>query len=502
MNRRVEPLGQHDRPCGHPEREHQTVHEEQQAVRSRRLLRRDRRVEDPELGSLLLFHSLPELGILVALQEGEVELPGGLVIPRQRLKLLLPLGSALDPSLIGGDVASHLLVLGLDPLELRVHLAQLLLQAKLRRVGRSLPFPHRSAVRIRLGQRALEGGDLRLHANDLWILVGEALAQLDQLHLEPRQPSRGAVGNVRRAHVAQLLHQRHPSLRCPEVPVAVQAHLIIQPHQDGEVRGDLLRELIAGALLEFPHPALLLVQLGLGRLELRPEELGRRRRLVLTDAQVLLDVEGRQRVGDLGHDLGVRATVAERERDRRAPHTGLADLPGLELDIPSHSLDGRLRRHPSQIAVEVEAGDQLFQARTAQGLLADGVKPGLELVGPEGSNRGLGQSDEGLRHFLRLHDECRGRPVDVGHRFCDGEGGREQSDEDQNRQPLPPAPHVAGQIESRARGHPIVYWPSSGPPPRQLHRGDIAVLKGSVVVLHGGRRPTGPRRCRRAGGRS
>ena len=336
-----------------------------------------------------------------------MELLGGVVLPGQRLQLLLPLGRLLDPPLVRVDLPPQALLLGLEGLGLGIEVGEHLLEATQRRAGRP-----RRAVRIRPAERALEGRDLRLHPHHLRIPVGEALAQLDQLRLEPRQPGHGRVGTTGRdLEVAELLRQRRPPLHGPELAFGVLADQRAQPLQDGEPLG----ELAAMALLELLELPFLFVQLGRRRLELRLEELRRRGRLPPADPQVLLDVRRREGVGDLGHRPGIRSAVAERERDRRAPHAGLAHLARLQLDVLSHSLDRRLRRLHSQLRVEPEAGDQLLEPCAAQHFLAYGVEPGLELVGPEGASADVGRSDHRLRHLLGLYEDGRRRPIEIGH---------------------------------------------------------------------------------------
>src|SRR5215510_1384161 len=91
---------------------------------------------------------------------------------------------------------------------------------------------------------------------------------------------------------------------------------------------------------EVAHTRLELVEALAGLGELHLEEFCRARGLALAHLQILLDVEGGERVGDLRHDLRIRSTVGKRESRRGAA----VSVPAgsnfqVQLDVPAHAVD-------------------------------------------------------------------------------------------------------------------------------------------------------------------
>src|SRR5206468_2762662 len=80
-------------------------HDEQSDTIGRcRLRLRDRGVEHAKLFPFLaLLHALGELGLLIALREGLIELARTIVVTRELLELLFPPRHVLNPGLIGRD---------------------------------------------------------------------------------------------------------------------------------------------------------------------------------------------------------------------------------------------------------------------------------------------------------------------------------------------------------------------------------------------------------------
>ena len=228
------------------------------------------------------------------------------------------------------------------------------------------------------------------------------------------------------------------------------------------------------APLERADPLFLRVEPALGLVELGLEELGGVRRLPLADLQVLLDIEGRERVGDLCHRVRIPPTEAHRERDGGAPSPRRLHSLELDLNIAPRLLDRRLTkaRPPPQVRVEVEALDEGLEPRAAQNLLADGLQPGVHFPRHRAS-------DEGLRYLLALHEDRRRRAIEARQRRRDGQGAGEGSGEDEERQEFAPLPHRQRQVQGR------------GSLRRTRHRSPP-----------GQTRLTAPRRRRRAGGTS
>src|SRR5439155_9178308 len=165
----------------------------------------------------------------------------------------------------------------------------------------------------------------------------------------------------------------------------VQAKLRVEPFEGGEVGLHLLGQLAQVAPLELAPPWLMNVEPLLRYLELDLEKLRGAGRLTPTRLQVLLDVEGREGIGDERDRGRLIALITDREGHRGLALTSGLDPLELELDVPAHALDDFLGwcLRP-QIGVEGEAGDQGFQSRAAQDLLADRLEPGLEGTGHAG----------------------------------------------------------------------------------------------------------------------
>src|SRR5213592_3654117 len=101
----------------------------------------------------------------------------------------------------------------------------------------------------------------------------------------------------------------------------------------------------------------------------------------LAKLQVLLDVEGRQRVRDARYDLGIPPTDAHAEGDCRVDRARLYPFE-LHLDVGPKPLDRR--RAPagrSELWIEIEAVHEGPEASLAQDLLGDRVQAGLEVAG-------------------------------------------------------------------------------------------------------------------------
>ncbi len=214
--------------------------------------------------------------------------------------------------------------------------------------------------------------------------------------------------------------------------------------QRGEVHSHLLGKLTGMARPEVSNPRFLRVHPILRFRELDPQKLGGLGRLLLADLRIFLDVQGGERIGDLRDRLRITPPVAEVERDGGTPARHLLrNLPELELDVASHLLDDRLRRHPvPQIRIQGETRDQIVQLPAAHDLLADRLKPGLELTGD-------GRSDESLGDLVALHEHGGRRSIDVrqGRRDADRAGKRHRKDRE--HEPPPAAPHLEPQLEHR-----------------------------------------------------
>ncbi len=166
---------------------------------------------------------------------------------------------------------------------------------------------------------------------------------------------------------------------------------------------------------------------------------------MLADLRIFLDVQGRERIGDLRDGLRISPAVAEVERDGGTPAGHRLFNPfELELDVASHLLDDRLHRYPPpQIRIQGEMSDQILQLRAAQDLLADGLKPGLELAGD-------GRSDEGLGYLVALHEHGGRRPMDVRQERRHADRADERQRKDREREPLPAAPDLESLLQHRA----------------------------------------------------
>ena len=203
--------------------------------------------------------------------------------------------------------------------------------------------------------------------------------------------------------------------------VDVGAQLGVESLDHAEVHGGLLRQVHQVPLLELADLFLLRVELGLDLGELRLEELGGAGGLALAHLQVLLDEEGRQRIGDLGHGLRILAPEAHREGDG-APLTGTVHAAVLELDVRAHALDDFLGRHPLlQVFIEVEARDDPVETGPAEHFLADRLQPRLQSTGD-------GRADERLGHLLTVDEHERRGAVEARQKRdgADGEAEGQQ----------------------------------------------------------------------------
>ena len=238
-----------------------------------------------------------------------------------------------------------------------------------RRRGRGLGFLN----------RPLDLGDFRLDPDHVRVLVGESGLELHQLLAQPHEPEHAGVGGGGRPshragqgdpgtggcrHLGELPAKAFPPLEGAALVVAVQAELGVQALERREVDFHLLGQLADVTFLELADLLLLLVEPGLDLVELDPQEVRGARRLPLANLEVLLDVEGGEGVRDLGDRLGIAASIADGEGDRRLPL--LAPLLGaaqLELNVAPHPLDQLLGADTLlQVRVEAEPGDELLEA--------------------------------------------------------------------------------------------------------------------------------------------
>ena len=233
VKRSVELLGEHR--CTPRRREgHQHADEDEpDPIRRQRLLRRNGRIQDPELLALsTLLHALRELGVLVPLQQRGVALLRRLEILRHLLELLLALRGVLDPSLVRVDGTPEALFLGLEGCDLRVDLADSPFRRESGIVrARSGSVLDQAPILLRPGELAFESSDLHLHANDVWILVAVARAQLQQVLFQLCKLCGRGVGDsdgAGRARLSQLLHQRRALISRTQLVHAAQMELSLE----------------------------------------------------------------------------------------------------------------------------------------------------------------------------------------------------------------------------------------------------------------------------------
>ena len=230
-----------------------------------------------------------------------------------------------------------------------------------------------------------------------------------------------------------------------ELAFAVEAKLCVQPFERRQIDVDLLRQLAVMTGGVGTHLLLVLIELLPRRVQLRSQELGRAGRFLGADVRVLVDIECRQRVGDVGNRFVVRARVTQFERDGRLAAAHLFRPVQLDIDVAAHLVQHGIHRSAGpQLRVEIETRDQIGEAIAAQDLLFDHVKPALELAVH-------GRAHEGLWNRPR-HEDDRRRPEQVGkvhrkrHRRGHHRGGGE------NRHQLAPAKHLDGMGDERFVG--------------------------------------------------
>src|SRR5262245_17621880 len=264
VERGVEILGQHGGCYGQADRARQGQDEKSETVERRRLGVRHRRIEDPELLPFLaLLHALGELGFLVALQQRAIELPSAVVVAGKLSELLLSPRNILDSCLVARDALPNAALLGLEDLELRLHLTEGLFQPeriwgdRCRRGWRGRPYRRRvRRAGFSCGEVALERCDFRSQRNDVWVSFaelrpkpGEVLFLLCQAHRlgrrqgapgSSRHAGRGEREGQKRFGFRQLTRERLPPLCRSRLTIGVPAELIVHPVQGLEVGFHLL----------------------------------------------------------------------------------------------------------------------------------------------------------------------------------------------------------------------------------------------------------------------
>jgi hypothetical protein len=219
---------------------------------------RHRGVEHAELLDLSsLFETPGELRLLESLQQGLVALLRRGEIARQRLKLLLALRRVFDPLLVGGDRHFQRRLLVLERPQLDVGVRDLRLQA--------LPGVGSARLRIssmRIHRRLIERRELAANANHLGILVGKLGKKLCETLFQLRALILRRVGlrRARRRHgveIGELFLEAVAAVHRPDLVLAVQAQLGVEPLEAGEVHVDLLRQLAEVAKLVFALSVLL-----------------------------------------------------------------------------------------------------------------------------------------------------------------------------------------------------------------------------------------------------
>ena len=91
-------------------------------------------------------------------------------------------------------------------------------------IGRSSLVPFGPSGGVALGELTLEGGDPRLHQNDVRVTVGKSRPEFPQILLQLREPGDRGVssrGGPRRIAFGQLPHQFCPALHAPVLVLAV-----------------------------------------------------------------------------------------------------------------------------------------------------------------------------------------------------------------------------------------------------------------------------------------
>ena len=248
------------------------------------------------------------------------------------------------------------LVVVLEDPDLRLNLAQGLFQAEhIRREGgggwRRLFLFRFGLAGLGVSDLALERGDLPRQQDDVRVLLAELSAEACQVLFQPGEAELRALrgggwptrhpgwGGEERFGLCQLARQRLPAFRGPCLSVGVQPNLRVQSFEGGEIGLHLLRQLTQIAALELAHPLLLIVEPLLRFLELDLEKLRGAGRLTLTCLQVLLDIEGRERVRNQRDRARLTPLVTDREGHRGLACALQLDALELELDVPAHTLD-------------------------------------------------------------------------------------------------------------------------------------------------------------------
>jgi hypothetical protein len=211
-------------------------------------------------------------------------------------------------------------------------------------------------------------------------------AQLAELLFQCREPRRTwrrrrRRGWRRRPGVGQLLLDPIAAIHRPNLVLAVEPQLTVQPFEAAEVGFDLLRQLTHVIQLELRGAAFVLRELRLDVRKLRLQELRGPRRLAGAHARVLFHVEAREQVGHLRNSVGVPAAVGDGEGDRGTAHALLVHALEIEIQVFAHLVDGGVHALASQLGIEADLRDQLAQPRAADELLPDALQSRLELTG-------------------------------------------------------------------------------------------------------------------------
>ena len=248
----------------------------------------------------------------------------------------------LHPPLINADRFVYVRFFGAEHAKLRLGRLDALL--KLQHVG----IRHARRLRGRLdGIRDvfLQSRDLVSEVHDVGILVAVTAPEIRELVGEPGDLFRSGVGALRvGVHVDELALENRLLLAHPDLLLAAEHELGVQPLEGRQICIALLGELAQVTFLELAHLDLLRVDLLLDLVELAPQELRGAAGLALPGSKIFLNEIGRQRIGHGGGRVGIAGTVADGERDRGGIWAPLLRSFHVDRDVSAHTLDEVFRR--------------------------------------------------------------------------------------------------------------------------------------------------------------